>query len=181
MNVCEAEQRSKLIGTLLRLGLVTREVGSFLGKQKENQRSSKQKNQMKSGVQRMREKLSDSRGEEDVLRRVRDKLRVSLEEVLNNKNQYGRIIKKLKAKVQRIKTTIQLKNRNKVTEYKKEKDKNDISELTILQEEMGEFGKLIIFKGITIQPEARKPPVTSKKSLYLRMSSLSSQRTPSLL
>ena len=104
MNVCEAEQRSKLIGTLLRLGLVTREVRSFLEKQKENQRSSKQKNQMKSGVQRMREKLSDSRGEEDVLRRVRDKLRVSLEEVLNNKNQYGRIIKKLKAKVQRIKT-----------------------------------------------------------------------------
>ena len=104
VNVCEAEQRSKLIGTLLRLGLVTREVGSFLGKQKENQRSSKQKNQMKSGVQRMREKLSDSRGEEDLLRRVRDKLRVSLEEVLNIKNQYGRIIKKLKAKVQRIKT-----------------------------------------------------------------------------
>ena len=66
VNVCEAEQRSKLIGTLLRLGLVTREVGSFLGKQKENQRSSKQKNQIKSGVQRMREKLSDSRGEEDV-------------------------------------------------------------------------------------------------------------------
>ena len=56
-----------------------------------------------------------------------------------------------------------MKNRNKVTEYKKEKDKNDISELTILQEEMGEFGKLRIFKGITIQPEARKPPVTSKK------------------
>ena len=42
-------------------------------------------------------------------------------------------------------------------------DEEDITELSSLQEEMGEFGKLRIFQGITIQPEESKPPVTSEE------------------
>ena len=38
-----------------------------------------------------------------------------------------------------------------------------MDELSSLQEEMGEFGQLKIFGGISIQPEERKPPVTSKE------------------
>ena len=38
-----------------------------------------------------------------------------------------------------------------------------MEELSILQEEMGEFAKLKIFNGESIQPEGRKPPVTTKE------------------
>ena len=38
-----------------------------------------------------------------------------------------------------------------------------MDELSSLQEEMGEFGQLKVFKGISIQPEERKPPVSSKE------------------
>ena len=65
-------------------------------------------------------------------------------------------------KVQQIRLDIKAKNRNKITGYKVEKDREDLEELSSLQDEMGEFGQLKIFQGISIQPEERKPPVSNK-------------------
>ena len=39
VKVCEAEQRTKLLTTLLRMGLLSREVKHFVGKQLDQQRS----------------------------------------------------------------------------------------------------------------------------------------------
>ena len=74
-----------------------------------------------------------------------------------------RLMKKLKAKVQRIRVDIKAKNKNKISGYKDEKDEEDMEELSSLKEDMGEFGQLKIFGGISIQPEERKPPVTSNE------------------
>ena len=110
----------------------------------------------------MMEKLSDSRRDEGKLRKERDNLRKELEEAVS-KNVYNRIVKKLKTKVQRIRMDIKAKNRNKISRHKEEQDEEDMAELSSLQEEMGEFWQFKIFRGITIQPEERKPPVTSEE------------------
>ena len=52
----------------LRMGLVTRDVKSFLMKHVEQQSRPGLKRKGKTGVQRMNEKLSDSRRDEDILR-----------------------------------------------------------------------------------------------------------------
>ena len=165
MRICEAEQRSKLLMTLLRMGLLTKDVKHFMSKQLKQQRSLGPKGGgaklFKSGKSRMMEKLSDSRKDEAKLRKVRDSLRIEFEEMVSE-NVYQRLMKKLKMKVQRIRLDIKAKNRNKITGYKEEKDKEDLEELSSLQDEMGEFGQLKIFQGISIQPEERKPPVSNK-------------------
>jgi hypothetical protein len=96
------------------------------------------------------------------LRKERNSLRKELEDVVT-KNVYGSIMKKLKSKVQRIRNDIKVRNKNKIARYREEKDCEDFAELSSLQKQMGEFGELKIFKGISIQPEDRKPPVTSKE------------------
>ena len=164
MRICEAEQRSKLLMTLLRMGLLTKDVKHFMSKQLKQQRSLGPKGGgaklFKSGKSRMMEKLSDSRKDDAKLRKVRDSLRIELEEMVSE-NVYQRLMKKLKMKVQRIRLDIKAKNRNKITGYKEEKDREDLEELSSLQDEMGEFGQLKIFQGISIQPEERKPPVSN--------------------
>ena len=166
VRTCEAEQRSKLLMTLLRLGLLTKEVKNFMMKQLKQRRGQKSRGGgkvIKYGNQRMAEKLADSRADEDKLRKERDTLRVRLEDELENKNVYNRIMKSLKAKVVRIRLDIKVKNKNKITKYMEEKEDEDLAELSSLREELGEFGNLKIFNGITIQPEERKPPVSSKE------------------
>ena len=163
VKTCEVEQRSKLFVTLVRLGLVTREVESALVKEGGSQRMMGKGNKSLSGASRMKGKLGDSRGEEDLFRRRRDVIRNDLEDAINNNGRYGRVMKKLKAKVQRIKKNIQVKNKEKVNGYKRDKIKKEIAELASLKDEMGEFGKLRIFEGVTIPPEERKPPVTSEE------------------
>ena len=155
VKTCEAEQRSKLFVTLVRKGLMTREVESALGKEGGSLRVKRKRNKDVTGTTKMKGKLGDSRGEEDLLRRRRDIIRGDFEDATNNKGRYNRVIKKLKAKTQRIKKDIQEKNRMKVAKYMKEKAKKDIAELASLQQEMGEFGKLRVFEGITILPEER--------------------------
>ena len=162
VKTCEAEQRSKLFVTLVRKGLMTREVESALGKEGGSLRVKRKRIKDVTGTTKMKGKLGDSRGEEDLLRRRRDIIRGDFEDATNNKGRYNRVIKKLKAKTQRIKKDIQEKNRKKVAKYMKEKAKKDIAELASLQQEMGEFGKLRVFEGVTILPEERKPPVKSK-------------------
>ena len=102
----------------------------------------------------MLEKLSDCRRDEEKLRKERNSLRKELE----TKNVYGSIMKKLTSKVQRIRNDIKARNKNKISRNREEKDCEDLAVLSSLQEQMGEFGELKIFKGISSQPEDRKPP-----------------------
>ena len=93
VKTCEAEQRSKLLMTLLRLGLLTREVKNFVDKQLRQQKKTGSKcggKSCKTGKQRMMEKLADSRGDEDKLRKERDDIRKEFEEAIDNKNRYNR-------------------------------------------------------------------------------------------
>ena len=115
-----------------------------------------------SGKNRLLKKLADSKLEERRLRKERDLERYKLEE-MTSKNVYMRIMRKLKTKVDRIRMMIKKKNANKIKEYLLERDQEELQELSILQEEMGEFGKLRIFSGKSIPQEERKPPVTSRE------------------
>ena len=94
---------------------MTREVESVLVKEGGSRRMTGKGDKTLSGPNKMKGKLADSRGEEDLLRRRRAVLRSDLEDAINNKGGYGRVIKKLNAKVQRIKKTIQVKNRNRAS------------------------------------------------------------------
>ena len=79
VKICEAEQRSKLLSTLVRLQLLTREVKNFSRKQLLQQRGLGPRglgNKLfKTGKQRMLSKLMDNRRVETKLRKERDKLR----------------------------------------------------------------------------------------------------------
>ena len=103
VKVCEAEQRTKLLTTLLRMGLLSRDVKHFVGKQLDQQRSKGQskgwgkQTKVKSGTQRMVEKLADNRRDEAKLRKERDTLRKEFEEMVP-KYVYNRVMKKLKCR-----------------------------------------------------------------------------------
>ena len=114
------------------------------------------------GKHRLLKKIADSNLEERKYRRERDLIRRKLEETAS-KNVYVRIMSKLRSKVDRVRMLIKERNSNKVKEYLKEREEEEWREPSILQEEMGEFGKLRIFNGKTIRQEERKPPVISRK------------------
>ena len=85
-------------------------------------------------------------------------MRWKLEES-TSKNVYSRIMIKLGNKVNRVRSMIKEKYDNKIKGYLVEKEKEEMEELSILREEMGEFGNLKIFNGKPIRQEERKPPV----------------------
>ena len=168
-KTCMAEQRTKLLGTLLRMNLLPRDVRSFMRKQLKQQRVRKpgkgarhNHNKCKSGKQRLTEKFTDSRLEEINFRKERDSLRKKLEESVPVST-FPKIMRKLKSEVDLIRSGLKAENKKKVEGYKEERDLEDLAELSSLKEEMGEFGQLKIFRGISIQPEERKPPVLSKE------------------
>ena len=66
---------------------------------------------------------------------------------------------RLKKKINRVRNMIKVKYDKKIKGYLEEKEQEEIDELSILREEMGEFGKLRIFNGKPIRQEERKPPV----------------------
>ena len=149
VKVCESEQRSKLLVTLLRLRLLPKDVKEFVMKQLKQQRNLGSRGRgervFKEGKQRTLNKLADSKADERRFRKERDQLRWRLEET-TSKNVYSRIMQKLKNKVNRIKGTIVEKYENKIKGYLEEKRKEELDELSTLREEMGEFGGLRIFK-----------------------------------
>ena len=160
IKICETEQRSKLLSTLLRLGLLTRDVKSFSRKQIMQRRSMGPRGLgrkiFETGKKRMLDKLLDNRSTESKLCQKRNKLRNELESMVSM-NVFIRTWKKLKAKIQRIRQEIKDKNNEKIKGYVEERNQEELEELSILQEEMGEFGKLRIFSGEQILPEERKP------------------------
>ena len=87
-KTCMAEQRTKLLGTLLRMNLLPRDVRSFMRKQLKQQRGRKpgkggkhDRNKYKSGKQRLSENFTDSRLEEIKFRKEMDSLRKKLRKV----------------------------------------------------------------------------------------------------
>ena len=166
VKVCEAEQRSKLLVTLLSLKLLPRDVMRFTMKQLKQQRNLGSRGMgekvFKAGKQRTLNKLADSKTDERKFRKERDSLRGKLEEVAS-KNVYSRIMIKLKKKINRVRNMIKVKYDKKIKGYLEEKEQEEMDELSTLREEMGEFGKLRIFNGKTIHQEERKPPVVCSK------------------
>ena len=145
VNICETEQRSKLLSTLLKLQLLTRDVKNFSRKQLLQQRGLGPRGLgkwlFKTEKQRMLSKLMDNRKIETKLRKERDKLKSELEEMVP-KGEFMRIWKRLRAKIQRIRNEIKKKNKDKIKGYLEERNQEDLEELSILQEEMGEFAQL---------------------------------------
>ena len=146
--------------------LLTRDVKNFTKKQLLQRRGLGSrglgKQILKTGKQRMLDKLLDNRRTVSKLCQKRNKLRNELESMVSM-NVFIRTWKKLKAKIQRIRQEIKDKNNEKIKGYVQERNQEELEELSILQEEMGEFGKLRIFSREQILPEERKPPVTSKE------------------
>ena len=166
VKICESEQRSKLLSTLLRLELLPRDVKNFSMKQLLQQRGLGRrglgKKLFKTGKKRLLGKLMDSRRDETKLRKERDKLRNELEGMVT-KGVFLKIWRRLRTKILRIRVDIKNKNSDKIKGYIEERNMEDLEELSILQKEMGEFANLRIFSGEPIEPEERKPPVTSKE------------------
>ena len=84
VKVCGAEQRTRLLSTLLRLKLLTKDVKNFSRKQLMQQRNQVQRGLgnmiFQSGKNRMMNKIASSRLEEKKLRKKRDLLRNKLED-----------------------------------------------------------------------------------------------------
>ena len=112
VKVCGAEQRSKLLATLLRLKLLTKDVKNFTRKQLLQQRNQVQRGlgnlTFQSGKNRMIKKLASSKLEEKKLRKKRDLLRSKLEDQVS-KNVMSRMMREMKSKVDRIRKTIKVK------------------------------------------------------------------------
>ena len=162
VKVCESEQRSRLLVTLLRMKLLPRDVKRFVMKQLGQQRNLGSRGMgdkiFKAGKQRTLAKLADSKSDERKFRKERDSIRRKLE-VSSSKNVYSRIMMKLKSKINRVRNMIKVKYENKIKGYLMEKEQEELKELSILREEMGEFVNLKIFNGKNIRQEEKKPPV----------------------
>ena len=110
----------------------------------------------KTGKKRMLKKLLDNRKIETKLRKERDKLKSELENSCT-KGEFVRIWKRLRAKIQRIRLGVKEVHKAKVKEYLEERDSDDLEELSILREEMGEFAKLRIFNGESTSQKEENP------------------------
>ena len=125
----------KIAGLIL-MQLLTREVKSFSRKQLLQMRGLGSRGLgskiFKTGKQRMLSKLFDTRRIETKLRKERDKLRSELESMVT-KSEYMRNWKKLRAKIQGVRTDIKKKNSDKIEGYLAEKNQEDLEELYILR------------------------------------------------
>ena len=85
----------------------------------------------------MTKKLKDSKKEEKVFRKERNKVRKELELMLGvSSNKYKRIIERLKQLVDGKKCKIRKKNKTKLTKYKKEQEERlELKKLSSLPEE----------------------------------------------
>ena len=148
VKICESEQRSKLLSTLLRMELLPRDVKNFSRKQLLQQRGlglrGLGKKLFKTGKKRLLGKLMDSRRDETKLRKERDKFRNELEGMVT-KGVFLKIWRRLRSKILRIRVDIKNTNSDKIKGYLEERNLEDLEELSILQEEMGEFSKMRIF------------------------------------
>ena len=166
VDVCKAEQRSRWLNSLVRQRLLPKDVRNFVMKQIKQQRAGKSRGLVeeifKSGKTRLFKKLRDNKLVEMRLRKRRDQERNKLESMMS-KSVYVRMMSSLKSHVEVVRTQWKKKYLNKTKEYLVQRELDEAKELSILQEELGEFGKLRIFSGVPIPLEDRKTPVTTKE------------------
>ena len=105
----------------------------------------------------MEKKLKDSRKEEKLFRRKRNKLRVELEEVLGkSSNKYKRIIERVKQLVEKRRTKIRKKYNKKVETYKEKHEKEKAEKnISSLPEEVKPYKDLRAIRGL---PYTNKSP-----------------------
>ena len=167
VKTMEAEQRTKLLLSMLRSGLMTREVKKVLKKQLNSKRRSKKTNlTLQKGL--MKGCIQDSRKDEFLLRKERIKLKKRLLKMYKDDN--GKMMKtlsRMRKKVVRLKKKIQKKNKVKLARYRKEKEDKELEELSKLPEELRDYASLRIFQNIHIQPEEPKPPVITSDTIEL--------------
>ena len=166
MDVCKAEQRSRWLDSLVRKRLLPKDVRNFVLKQIKQQRARKSRGLVeevfKSGKVRLLKKLRDNKLVEMKLRKRRDQERYKLECVIS-KSGFVRVMRNMRSHVEVMRTQWKNKYLKKTKEYLVQRELDEANELSTLQEELGEFGKLRIFSGASIPPEDRKPPVTTKE------------------
>jgi hypothetical protein len=165
VKTMEAEQRTKLLLSMWRSGLVTKDVRKTLRKQLNSRRRCVKKNlQLQETL--MKGCIKDSRKDDTKLRKERQKLKQNLLEVYgDNQEKFAKTLSRMRKKVIRIKKNVQTKNRNKLEKYKKEKEEEELAELSILPEDLNEFSDLRIFKNVQIPPEEPKPPVITTETI----------------
>ena len=123
-NTMESEERTNLLEGMCKLGLSTREIVSFMEKQRYAKRY---RDVNKTGEVLMEEKLRDSKGEGKMLRGKRTGLREELESlILKSSQKYKKIISKLKGKVKKERGKIKVKNKEKIKRYKERMESMDI-------------------------------------------------------
>ena len=167
VKTMEAEQRTKLLLSMWRSGVMTKEVKATLLKQMKSRRRSGKKNS-KLQESLMKGCIKDSRKDDSMLRRERTKLKQKLLKVYNDdERKMSATLCRMKKKVTRLKNKIQKKNKEKLTKYKKEKEEEELAELSILPEDLQEFSNLRIFKNIPVPPDAPKPPVITSDTIKL--------------
>ena len=162
----EAEQRTSLLDQMVRLGMNTRDVKGISWKQGVTRRCSKEDD---TDEFLMKKKLKDSKKEEKLFRRDRNKTRGQLESILGkNSNKYKRIIERVKQLVDGKKNNTKIKYKNKIEEYKKDHEKlKEEKRVASLPDECKPYGDLRALRGVPTDPEPPKPPVITSPEINL--------------
>ena len=167
VSVMEAELRLKLLTTLMREGLATKEVAKFVKNQIKTRKVRKLNDYTEMVKCRMLEKVNDSKTDANTLRNKRKEKRKELENLVEPRK-YANIVKKLETKKNKRKEMIQSKNKLKIVEYRNEQRENQINNLVSSHVEYpDQYKELRIFKGEEIKPEPLKPQVVASKDLTL--------------
>ena len=86
---------------------------------------------------------------------------------MNKQNKLKRILKKLSDKVEGIKKRIKMKNNEKIVQYKREKDEEDLADLAKVPIECKDYASLKEFTGEAIEDVDAKDPVFASKKVIL--------------
>ena len=166
LEMMEAEERTALLDKLVKHGLSTGEVRKVVRKQELSRRSTKHDD---TGEVLMKKKLNDSRRDEKILRKEKNKIRKELGEILDEGgNKFKRRIRRLKQVVLKERAPIRKKNQKRVERDLMKKKKLEKANLvTSLPEDCQEFGKLRVFQEEQIQPEPPAPPMVASNNITL--------------
>jgi DNA-binding Lrp family transcriptional regulator len=169
VKVMEAELRTKLLETLTKEGLATKEVAKFVKNQVKTRKVRKEGDYTDMLKSRMIEKIEDSKTDANKLRKDRKEKRRELGKVVNPESSKCRnIMKKLDEKKNKIRETVKIKNREKLKETREYlKDHLLENKFSTPQEYPEKYAELRIFKGEDIPPEPPKPPVIASKNMTL--------------
>ena len=126
----QLEERSNLFQSLSRAGVCTNDVRSFVGGQSKLKRMRKKKNKDGDALGKlaMEGKLWDSKAEETVARKKKDKLRRKFEEAQGkNSTSVRNFVRKMKEETAKVKGDIRKKNKSKIKHLQKKTEVKRVS------------------------------------------------------